>query len=84
MSATIGEIIATLKQEFQVTSIVVSHDRDLTLTIADRVAILMQGKLRTISTPAELRANRDPLIADFLNPQIDLKNPRYKQLEVTT
>jgi phospholipid/cholesterol/gamma-HCH transport system ATP-binding protein len=84
MSATIGEIIATLKQEFQVTSIVVSHDRDLTLTIADRVAILMQGKLLTVCTPAELRATKDPAIADFLNPQIDLKNPRYKQLEVTT
>jgi phospholipid/cholesterol/gamma-HCH transport system ATP-binding protein len=84
MSATIGEIIATLKQEFQVTSIVVSHDRDLTLTIADRVAILMQGKLLAVCTPAELRGTKDPVIADFLNPQIDLKNPRYKQLEVTT
>jgi phospholipid/cholesterol/gamma-HCH transport system ATP-binding protein len=84
MAATIGEIIATLKQEFQVTSIVVSHDRDLTLTIADRVAILMQGKLLTTSTPAELRKTTDPLIADFLSPQINLKNPRYKQLEVTT
>jgi phospholipid/cholesterol/gamma-HCH transport system ATP-binding protein len=84
MSATIGEIIATLKQEFQVTSIVVSHDRDLTLTIADRVAILMQGKLLAVCTPAELRETKDPIIADFLNPQIDLKNPRYKQLEVTT
>jgi phospholipid/cholesterol/gamma-HCH transport system ATP-binding protein len=84
MSATIGEIIATLKQEFQVTSIVVSHDRDLTFTIADRVAILMQGKLRTVSTPAALRETNDPLIADFLNPQIDLKHPRYKQLEVTS
>jgi phospholipid/cholesterol/gamma-HCH transport system ATP-binding protein len=84
MSATIGEIIATLKQEFQVTSIVVSHDRDLTLTIADRVAILMQGKLLAVCTPAELRETKDPVIADFLNPQIDLKNPRYKQLEVTT
>ena len=84
MSATIGEIIATLKQEFQVTSIVVSHDRDLTLTIADRVAILMQGKLLAVCTPAELRETKDPVIADFLNPQIDLKNPRYKQLEITT
>ena len=83
MSATIAEIIATLKQEFQVTTIVVSHDRDLTLTIADRVAILMQGKLLTVGTPAELRETKDPVIADFLNPQIDLKNPRYKQLEVT-
>ncbi|HTQ32347.1 MAG TPA: ATP-binding cassette domain-containing protein [Opitutaceae bacterium] len=84
MSATIGEIIATLKQEFQVTSIVVSHDRDLTMTISDRVAILMQGRLRTVNTPAALRSLKDPLIVDFLNPQIDLKNPRYKQLEVST
>lgn len=83
MSATITEIIATLKQEFGVTSIVVSHDRDLALTIADRVAILMKGKLRTIATPAELRATQDPAINDFLNPKIDLKNPRYQQLETS-
>jgi phospholipid/cholesterol/gamma-HCH transport system ATP-binding protein len=81
MSATIIEIIATLKQEFGVTSIVVSHDRDLALTIADRVAILMKGKLRTVATPAELRKSNDPAIDDFLNPQIDLKHPRYQQLE---
>ena len=81
MSATISEIIATLKQEFQVTSIVVSHDRDLAFTIADRVAILMKGSLRTVSTATELRGVTDPDVVDFLNPQIDLKNPRYQKLE---
>ena len=81
MGATITEIIATLKQEFQVTSIVVSHDRDLALTIADRVAILMKGTLRTVATPAELRQTQDEAIDDFLNPKIDLKNPRYQKLE---
>lgn len=81
MSATISEIIATLKTEFQVTSIVVSHDRDLALTIADRIAILMQGKLRTISTPSDLLLVKDPMVKDFLNPKIDLQNPRYKHLE---
>ena len=84
MSATISEIIATLNQEFQVTTIVVSHDRDLALTIADRVAILLEGKLRAVATPSELSALKDPLIADFLNPQINLQNPRYKQLEVSS
>lgn len=81
MSATISEIIATLKNEYQVTSIVVSHDRDLALTIADRVAILMKGELRTVSTAAELRRVTDPDVMDFLNPKIDLKNPRYQKLE---
>jgi phospholipid/cholesterol/gamma-HCH transport system ATP-binding protein len=61
--------------------LVVSHDRDLALNIADRVGILMGGKLLTIAPPAELRTSTDPRIADFLNPRIDLKNPRYKQLE---
>jgi len=83
MSATITEIIATLKNEFQVTTIVVSHDRDLALTIADRVAIIMKGRLRTVSTPDELRKTSDPMIGDFLNPKINLQDPRYKQLEVT-
>jgi phospholipid/cholesterol/gamma-HCH transport system ATP-binding protein len=83
MAATITEIIATLKHEIHVTSVVVSHDRDLALTIADRVAILMKGVLRFVGTPAELRACTDPAIVDFLNPQIDLKNPRYLQLEAS-
>jgi phospholipid/cholesterol/gamma-HCH transport system ATP-binding protein len=83
MSATITEIIATLKTEFNVTSIVVSHDRDLALTISDRVALLMKGELRALCTPAELRQVEDPAVKDFLNPTIDLKKPRYQQLEAS-
>lgn len=83
MSATIAEIIATLKYEFAVTSIVVSHDRDLALTIADRVAIMHQGRLLTVQPPAGIRQTTDPIITDFLNPRIDLRNPRFKSLEAT-
>jgi len=81
MGATIAEIIATLKEEYHVTTIVVSHDRDLALAISDRVGILMGGELRFLGTAAELRDPQDPKIADFLSPKIDLKNPRFKQLE---
>lgn len=81
MAATIAEIIATLRDQYHVTSIVVSHDRDLALNIADRVGILMGGKLLFLGTRAELRATKDAQVADFLNPKIDLQNPRFKQLE---
>ena len=81
MSATISEIIAALRGEYRVTSLVVSHDRDLALSIADRVGILMEGRLITIATPAELRKSTDPRVADFLNPKIDIANPRYRNLE---
>ena len=72
MSATISEIIATL---------VVPHDRSLALTIANRVGILMDGKLITLGTPEELKATKDPKLIDFLHPKIDLQNPRFKKLE---
>ena len=81
MSATISEIIATLKDEYHVTTIVVSHDRELALGIADRVGILMGGELVSLGTPAELRNPQDPRVAEFLNPKIDLKHPRFKKLE---
>lgn len=81
MSATIAEIIATLKEQYHVTSIVVSHDRDLALNIADRLGILMGGKLRFLGKPEELQKPTDAKVADFLNPKIDLQNPRFKHLE---
>jgi phospholipid/cholesterol/gamma-HCH transport system ATP-binding protein len=81
MAATISEIIASLKDEYHVTSLVVSHDRDLALSIADRVAIIMHGSLIFLGTPAELRQTKDPKVDNFLNPKIDLKHPRYKELE---
>ena len=81
MSATISEIIASLREEYHVTTIVVSHDRDLALNIADRVGILMDGKLIFLGPPSELKSPKDPIVADFLNPKFDLKHPRFKQLE---
>lgn len=81
MSATISEIIATLREQTAVTSIVVTHDRSLAFSIADRIAIIMDGRIRAVGRPTEVRESKDPAIANFLNPIIDIKNPRYKQLE---
>ena len=81
MSATITEIIATLREQTAVTTIVVSHDRDLAIAIADHMAILMDGRIRAVGTAADFKSPADPAIANFLSPTIDLKNPRFKQLE---
>jgi phospholipid/cholesterol/gamma-HCH transport system ATP-binding protein len=80
MSATISEIIATLRNETGVTSIVVTHDRDLSNAIADRVALIHHGKLLAVDSPDALKQNPDPVIQDFLFPVIDLASPRYKKL----
>ena len=51
MSATISEIIATLREQTAVTSIVVTHDRPLALSIADRIA-LIHGRPHPCRRPA--------------------------------
>lgn len=81
MSATISEIIATLREQTAVTSIVVTHDRMLAMNIAERIAVIMEGRIKAIGLPEEFKNPTDPAIANFLNPVIDLKNPRFKQLE---
>jgi len=81
MSATISEIIATLRNETTVTSIVVTHDRDLADAIADRVALLHHGQLLAVQAPADLRKNPNPIVKDFLDPEINIQEPRFKKLQ---
>ena len=81
LSATVCEIIATLREQTGVTTFVVTHDRSLALGISDRLAIIMDGRIKAVGTPADFKDPTDPAIQDFLHPIIDLKNPRFKKLE---
>ena len=65
-AVAIAEEIVNLKERIQVTSLVVSHDRDLAFGVADRIAVINQGRILTIGTPDEVRRNSDPLIQEFL------------------
>ena len=78
MAATICEVIATLRKELGVTSIVVTHDTHVAESIADRVAVLMDGGIRVIASPGELKRIEDERVRDFLNPTINLEHPRFK------
>jgi phospholipid/cholesterol/gamma-HCH transport system ATP-binding protein len=70
-AVTIGEEILDLKERIQVTSLVVTHDRDLAFGVADRMAIMNEGNILTIGTPAEVRRHPDPLVQKFLT--VDFK-----------
>ncbi len=75
MAVTIGEEILNLKKRTQATSIVVSHDRDLAFGVADRIAIINDGKILFIGTPAEVKQHSDPLIKKFIHAELQLSNP---------
>ena len=63
----IGEEIFGLKQRIQVTSIVVTHDRDLAFGIADRIAVMHEGLILAIGSPDEIKRHQHPIIHRFLN-----------------
>jgi phospholipid/cholesterol/gamma-HCH transport system ATP-binding protein len=66
-SVIVGEEIVRLNNNSGVTSIVVSHDRDLAFGIADRIAVILEGRLVAIGTPDAVRASDEPAIQKFLN-----------------
>jgi phospholipid/cholesterol/gamma-HCH transport system ATP-binding protein len=78
MSAVvIGEEILNLKKDIQVTSIVVSHDRDLAFGIADRIAVINEGKIVAVGTPEEVRRNPNDTVQKFLN--ADLRSEKQPE-----
>jgi phospholipid/cholesterol/gamma-HCH transport system ATP-binding protein len=65
-SVVIAEEIVKLNERTRVTSLVVSHDRDLAFGVADRIAVIDDGRILTIGTPEEVRRNDDPRVQHFL------------------
>ncbi len=75
MAVTISEQILELRRRIGVTSVVVTHDRDLAFGIADRIAVIDAGKILAIGAPAAIRENTDPLIRKFLT--VEFKPNHY-------
>ncbi len=70
-AVVIAEEIIKLNQRTQVTSLVVSHDRELAFGVADRMAVINEGRILAIGTPEEIKRNSHPLVQRFL--QADMR-----------
>jgi len=67
----IDQLIIKLNQALKMTIVVVTHELSSVFLIADRIAMLHNGGVLTVSTPEELRANTDPIVQQFLNREAD-------------
>ncbi len=66
-SETICEEVVKLNKRTRATSVVVSHDRDLAFSVADRIAFIHEGKILAIGTPDDFKRNPNPDIQKFFN-----------------
>ena len=54
-----------LRDQFGITVVMISHDLDLLWQVADRVAVLADGKVQGVGSMAELAAMDNPAIRKF-------------------
>ncbi|HRO67112.1 MAG TPA: ABC transporter ATP-binding protein [Pseudobdellovibrionaceae bacterium] len=62
----INRLILELSREMKTTSLVVSHDMECALEIADRIVVLDKGSILDQGTPEEIKKSKIPLVQDFL------------------
>jgi len=66
MSDSIDELIKELTDKLNSTSIVVTHDMYSVKNVADRVAMMHEGKIYFTGTPSELLSSNDKIIKEFI------------------
>lgn len=64
-AAGFDELIEQLREWFHLTIVIITHDLDSLWRIADRVAVLGNGKVLGIGTMRELSESADPLIHEY-------------------
>ena len=67
MSDQIDDLIKELAEKLKVTSVVVTHDIFSVYDVAQRVAMMHEGKIYLDGTPKDLVESNDELIVGFLN-----------------
>jgi len=67
----INDLINKLKCEMGITSVVITHDMVSSYKIADRIAMLYEGKIIEVGTPEEIRSSPNPIIQQFIHGQAE-------------
>lgn len=65
-SDLINRLIRRLQERLGITSIAVTHDMKSAYHIADRIAMLHEGRIHAVGTPAEIQSSTDPAVRQFI------------------
>ncbi len=66
-SAALDELILRLRDAMQITVVVVTHEVESALNIADRITILDSGRIVEVDTPEAIRNSQNPRVHNLLN-----------------
>ncbi len=63
----VDELIVKLRDLFGLTIVMITHDLDLLWQVADRVAVLAEGKVQGVGSMSELSRMKNPAIQQFFD-----------------
>jgi phospholipid/cholesterol/gamma-HCH transport system ATP-binding protein len=66
MASVIDKLIMDLSKKLNITSVVVTHEMQSAFRIADRMAMLHQGRIIEIGTPDEIKNSKNEIIQQFI------------------
>ncbi|MFT5388099.1 MAG: phospholipid/cholesterol/gamma-HCH transport system ATP-binding protein, partial [Candidatus Omnitrophota bacterium] len=67
----VDKLILDLTQKLNLTSVVVTHNMRSAFGIADRIAMIYQGKILQVGTPDEIKNSNDPIVKQFISGDIE-------------
>ena len=67
----INDLINLMKKEMCVTSLVITHDMVSSYKVANRIAMLYQGKIIEVGTPEEIRSTDNRIVQQFISGSAD-------------
>ena len=65
-TSVIDSLILRMEEELGVTSVVVTHDMTSAYRVADRIAMLYEGRIRAVGTPEEIQSTDDRIVKGFV------------------
>jgi phospholipid/cholesterol/gamma-HCH transport system ATP-binding protein len=65
-AAVIDELILQTHDTLGITGLIVTHDLRSAFHVADRIAMLYEGRVRQVGTVDEIRATDDPVVRQFI------------------
>ena len=63
----VDELVLKLRDQFGLTIVMITHDLDLLWQVADRVAVLAEGKVQGVGSMSELSQMDNPAIRQFFD-----------------
>jgi len=66
MADAINDLIVTMKNTLSVTSVAITHDMSSAYKIADRIAMLYEGKIIEVGSPDEIKNTANPIVRQFI------------------